>query len=273
MTHDIWSGQIPPVNTGTAPELASFPVSAEIRGEKASPAVLILPGGGYVHHAAHESEPVARWFNSLGIAAFVLKYRVRPDRHPAPLLDAKRAMRFIRHQHAQFGIDPDRLGVLGFSAGGHLAATVSVDVPTDQPPRDDIDRISARPDLAILCYPVVSFVETPGSGGSSANLLGAAPSRAMRELLSAERHVDAATPPTFLWHTADDAAVDVNNSLVYARALGTHSVPFELHVFPHGRHGLGLAHEEPRVAQWTELCAGWLDSLGWVSRAAARLAG
>jgi acetyl esterase/lipase len=254
---DIWSGHTPPADSGTAPRLTGYPVPG---GHSA--AVLILPGGGYAHHAPHESEPVARWLGSLGIAAFVLNYRISPDRHPAPLLDAKRAMRFLRRHSTDLGIDPDRIGVLGFSAGGHLAATLSVDVPVQQPALDDIDEQRARPDLAVLCYPVISFVDYPKSG-SMRNLLGAEPDPVQAAQLSAELQVDEATPPTFLWHTADDEAVDVNNSLRYAQSLATRSVPFELHVFPHGRHGLGLAEQEGAAAQWTTLCSSWLRAHGW----------
>jgi acetyl esterase/lipase len=256
---DIWSGHTPPADSGTAPQLTAYPVPG---GNSGNAAVLILPGGGYAGQAPHESEPVARWLGSLGIAAFVLNYRVRPDRHPAPLLDAKRAMRFLRRHSADFGIDPDRLGVLGFSAGGHLAATLSVDVPIPDPALDEIEEYRSRPDLAVLCYPVISFVEYPKSG-SMANLLGPDPDPRLATQLSAELHVDSSTPPSFLWHTADDEAVDPTNSLLFARSLAAHSVPFELHVFPRGRHGLGLAQEDAQVAQWTTLCATWLAAHSW----------
>jgi acetyl esterase/lipase len=255
--HDIWSGHTPPAGGGGSPGLTAYPVD----GDPSAPAVLVLPGGGYGHHAPHESEPVARWLGSLGVAAFVLTYRL--DRHPAPLLDAKRAMRSLRGHSAELGIDPDRVGVLGFSAGGHLAATLSVDVPIEEPPIDDIDGQRSRPDLAVLCYPVISFVDHPGSG-SERNLLGPDPDPRLTALLSAESRIDAETPPTFLWHTADDEGVDVAHSLSYARGLAARSVPFELHVFPHGRHGLGLAEDDGPVAQWTRLCAGWLAAHGWV---------
>jgi acetyl esterase/lipase len=215
----------------------------------------VLPGGGYAGQAPHESEPVARWLNGLGIAAFVLDYRVAPERHPAPLLDAKQAMRFIR---SSFAVDPGRIGVLGFSAGGHLAATLSAGTPVTGDQTDD------RPDLAVLCYPVISFLEVPESG-SMRNLLGPDPDESDRELLSPERHIDARTPPTFLWHTADDEAVDVNNSLLYGKNLAERGIPFELHVFPHGKHGLGLGPDDRAVGQWTGLCAEWLAGHGWRS--------
>ena len=228
------------------------------------PAVLVLPGGGYARQADHEAEPVAEWLAALGIHAFVLRYRVAPDRHPAPLEDAKAAMLHIRSGSHGLAVDPGRVGVLGFSAGGHLAATLSTARATGSA---HLDVPSAVPNLTMLCYPVVSYTQSVHQG-SVDNLLGDAPSSDILAELSAERHVTAATPPAFVWHTADDAAVPVSHSLDYAGALMGAGVPAELHVFPHGRHGLGLAAEEPGPDQWTNLCADWLDRAGWTSSAA-----
>lgn len=228
------------------------------------PAVLVLPGGGYARQADHEAEPVAEWLAALGIHAFVLRYRVAPDRHPAPLEDAKAAMLHIRSGSHGLAVDPHRVGVLGFSAGGHLAATLSTARATGSA---HLDVPAAVPNLTMLCYPVVSYTQSVHQG-SVDNLLGDAPSSDILAELSAERHVTAATPPAFVWHTADDAAVPVSHSLDYAGALMGAGVPAELHVFPHGRHGLGLAAEEPGPDQWTNLCADWLDRAGWTSSAA-----
>jgi acetyl esterase/lipase len=225
------------------------------------PAVLVLPGGGYARQADHEAEPVAEWLAGLGIHAFVLRYRVAPDRHPAPLEDAKEAMLHIRGGDHGLAVDPGRVGVLGFSAGGHLAATLSTARATGSA---HLDVPAAVPDLTVLCYPVVSCTQSVHQG-SVDNLLGDAPSSDLLAELSAERHVTAATPPAFVWHTADDAAVPVSHSLGYAGALMSAGVPAELHVFPHGRHGLGLAAEDPGPDRWTGLCAGWLDRAGWAS--------
>jgi acetyl esterase/lipase len=228
-------------------------------GSGERPAVLVLPGGGYGRQADHEAEPVAEWLAGLGIHGFVLRYRVAPDRHPAPLEDAKQAMLQIRGGAHGLAVDPRRVGVLGFSAGGHLAATLSTAVATGSA---DLDVPSAVPDLTVLCYPVVSYTRAVHQG-SVDNLLGGSPSADLLAELSAEQQVTAATPPAFVWHTADDAAVPVSHSLDYTAALLNAGVPAELHVFPEGRHGLGLADGQAGADQWPALCAGWLDRAGW----------
>ena len=210
-------------------------------------AMIVLPGGGYGGLADHEGEPVARWLTTLGIAAFVLRYRLgRSNPHPAPLDDAAAAVRAVRSQGF------DRVGVLGFSAGGHLAATVSTHA--DGP---------ARPDAAVLCYPVITMADPHTHAGSREYLLGPAPSPGLITQLSADRQVTPQTPPTFLWHTADDAAVPVENALLYATALRASGVPFELHVYAHGRHGVGLATDDPVLRTWTDRCADWLKGRGF----------
>ncbi|WP_432244699.1 alpha/beta hydrolase [Arthrobacter sp. G.S.26] len=223
------------------------------------PAVLVLPGGGYARQADHEAEPVAEWLASLGIHAFVLRYRVAPDRHPAPLMDAKEAMLYIRSGAHGLYLEPGRVGVLGFSAGGHLAATLSTGVATGSS-RLDVD--ASVPDRTVLCYPVVSYTAEVHQG-SVDNLLGDAPPSDLLAEVSAEQQVGADTPPAFVWHTADDAAVPVSHSLGYAGALMAAGVPAELHVFPNGRHGLGLAGGEAGPDQWPALCAAWLQRAGW----------
>ncbi|MDQ0690621.1 alpha/beta hydrolase [Arthrobacter sp. W4I7] len=225
------------------------------------PAVLVLPGGGYGRQADHEAEPVAEWLAGLGIHGFVLRYRVAPDRHPAPLEDAKEAMLQIRSGAQGLAVDPRRVGVLGFSAGGHLAATLSTAVATGS---TRLDVPEAIPDLTVLCYPVVSYTHAVHQG-SVDNLLGQSPSEALLAELSAELQVTPETPPAFVWHTADDAAVPVSHSLGYTSALYNAGVPAELHVFPEGRHGLGLAEEQPGADLWPALCAGWLERAGWTA--------
>jgi acetyl esterase/lipase len=226
-------------------------------------AVIVCPGGGYARRAPHEGEPVARWLNSLGISAFVLSYRVAPYRHPHPLADAQRAIRYVRAHAGRWHIDPARVGILGFSAGGHLAATAATHFDGGNPAAaDPVERAGSRPDAVILCYPVISFVQHAHQG-SARNLLGDDPSEEQRRLLSNELHVTAETPPAFLWHTAEDGGVPVENSLVFGAALRRHGVPFALHVFPHGRHGLGLAQDTPLVSTWPDLCAAWLRSLSF----------
>ncbi|TLM80694.1 alpha/beta hydrolase [Pseudarthrobacter sp. NamE2] len=230
-------------------------------GDGARPAILVLPGGGYARQADHEAEPVAGWLAGLGIHAFVLRYRVAPHQHPAPLEDAKEAMLYIRTGAHGLQVDPERVGVLGFSAGGHLAATLSTAAATGLP---HLDNPGTVPDLSVLCYPVVSLTEEVHQG-SVDNLLGVSPSSDLLASLSPDLQVGPDTPPAFLWHTADDEAVPVSHSLRYAGALMAAGVPAELHVFPNGRHGLGMADGEPGPAQWTALCAGWLQRAGWTS--------
>ncbi|WNS44301.1 alpha/beta hydrolase [Paenibacillus sp. MMS20-IR301] len=227
---------------------------------KHNAAIVICPGGGYGMRAEHEGAPVARWLNTLGISAFVLRYRVAPYRYPAALQDAQRALKTIRHRAEEFGIDPGRLGILGFSAGGHLASTAGVLYDQGNPDhRDPVEHQSSRPDCLILCYPVISMRDGVTHEGSKTNLLGEAPDEQLVKRLSSELQVTAETPPVFLWHTADDASVPVENSLQFAAALGRHNVPYDLHVYAHGIHGLGLAEEEPHTKSWSEACASWLQ--------------
>lgn len=228
-------------------DITPYPAAAEPGAVAAT--VLVLPGGGYGHLADHESEPVARWLNSLGLNAVVLRYRIAPHRHPAPIQDASAAMKQIRSKGMGFPVDPRRVGVIGFSAGGHLAASLSTT-------EDD----AVRPDFAVLCYPVISFVHDVEEG-SVANLLGSRPGLVERRRHSLEYRVTGRTPPTFVWHTADDPGVAVSNSLRYVDALTRHDVPTELHVFPNGRHGLATLDEVPHVQQWMGLCGNWLQTL------------
>jgi acetyl esterase/lipase len=216
------------------------------------PAVLVLPGGGYHGLSDHEGSDYARWLQGCGLHAFVLEYPVAPHRHPEPLAAATAALAYLRSGEHGLAVDPAAVGVIGSSAGGHLAGCLCVGLDTSSP----------RPDFAILCYPVISFVDEP-HGGSVQNLLGPDPSPAARAELSLERLVDAQTPSTFLWSTADDEAVPVSNALRYATALTGHGVATELHVLPHGRHGLGLAPDDPAVAGWSTLCEEWLRRGGW----------
>lgn len=239
----------PWVETFCPPELAGKPV------------FIICPGGGYTNHADHEGAPVARWLDGLAINAVILHYTVAPDKpdgplHPAPLRDARTVLAWLRSGASGLGVDPKRIGVLGFSAGGHLAATLSTGIDAGAGPATD------RPDLAVLAYPVISMV-ADFHAGSAGSLLGPGASAAARSAVSAELAVDGATPPTFLWHTSDDGAVPVTNSLAYALALSRRGVPHELHVYPHGIHGLGLAPGEPGAGGWPGECARWLQGHGW----------
>ena len=193
--------------------------------------------------ADHEGKQIAEWLDSLGVSAFVLQYRLGPRyRHPAPLQDAQRAIRHGPPPGEGVGRRPEADRDPGFSAGGHLASTAATHFDDGRPDAaDPIERESSRPDFAVLCYAVISLVDPPAHSGSRRNLLGDPADPALVELLSNERQVTARTPPTFLWHTADDASVPVENSLLFFEALRKAGVAGELHVFPHGKHGLGLA--------------------------------
>lgn len=234
-----------------------------VEGSEPTAAVIVCPGGGYARRANHEGEPVAQWLNSLGISAFVVHYRVAPYRHPNPLMDAQRAIRTVRSRANEWNIDPNRVGILGFSAGGHVAGSAGTHYDAGRPDAEDpIERESSRPDLLVLCYAVISFGPYAHKG-SLTNLLGESPDPSLVELMSHELQVTEDTPPTFLWHTADDASVPVENSLLFASALSRNRVPFELHVFESGRHGLGLAAEQHGVRAWTDVCASWLQQRGF----------
>lgn len=228
-------------------------------------AIVVCPGGGYGGLAmGHEGREIAAWLGAAGIVACVLDYRHRGKGygHPAPLQDVQRAIRLVRSRAADFGIDPEHVGVLGFSAGGHLAASASVHHDAGRADAEDpIERQSSRPDFSVLCYAVLTFGQDYSHKGSERNLLGKNPDEQLRRKMSCERQVDASTPPTFLWHTTADKVVPVNNSLAYYQALLAHDVPCELHVFYRGRHGIGLGRDLPARA-WPELCLRWLRDQG-----------
>jgi acetyl esterase/lipase len=234
-------------------DVASLITPYPVAGGGSRAGVLVLPGGGYQMLADHEGHDYAEWLRGQGLHAFVLRYPVAPARHPEPVTVAAAALAYVRSGDHGLAVDPTRVGVIGSSAGGHLAGCLSVGVSGTEAP---------RPDFAILCYPVISFLDEPHVG-SAENLLGPDPTEQDRAVLSLERLVDDRTPPTFLWSTADDEAVPVSNSLRYAQALVDEGVSTELHVLPHGRHGLGLAPDVPEVAGWSRLCEEWLQRGGW----------
>jgi acetyl esterase/lipase len=232
-----------------------------------APAIVICPGGGYGTLAAHEGEPFVQWALSLGYAAALLHYRHSPHhRHPAPLADADRAIRTVRARAEASHIDPNHVAIIGFSAGGHLVSTISTHFTTGDPhSKDSLARQSSRPDAAILCYPVITLTGDHSHGGSAHNLLGDAAGGPLVDQLSTQTRVTPQTPPTFLFHTVEDAAVPVENSLLYAAALRKNGVPFEMHLYEKGPHGVGLAKGDPVLQTWPDLCARWLRSHGFVA--------
>lgn len=228
-------------------------------------AVVVCPGGGYGGLAVlHEGRQVGYWFNSFGVTAFVLKYRVAPRyHHPAPLSDAQRALRWVRSHAAEFGVAPDRIGIMGFSAGGHLTSTAGTHFDKGNPSSPDpIERTSCRPDFLILCYPVISLTTEYTHRGSLRNLLGDNPDPKLVESLSSEKQVTADTPPSFLFHTSSDTGVPPQNSVLFYLALREKGVPAEMHIYERGPHGVGLAPFEPALSTWPDRLKDWMKYRG-----------
>jgi acetyl esterase/lipase len=227
-------------------------------------AVIVAPGGGYsVLAANHEGRQVANWLNAAGITAFVLKYRLGPRyHHPIELGDAQRAIRLVRAHAAEYGVRPDHIGMIGFSAGGHLTSTVETHFDSGSPKASDpIDRASSRPDFAILGYPVISFTAPYSHRGSAEELLGDSPDPKLLENLSNDTQVTPQTPPTFLLSTSEDTVVPVENSVAFYLALHKAHVPAELHIFQKGPHGVGLDLGDPALGAWPTLLINWLRGL------------
>lgn len=282
-TLPLWSGEIPNakktkevekrdttdmvrISNVQTPDIAVFlPTKANATGQ----AVVICPGGGYYILAYDwEGTDFAKWLNSKGIAAIVLKYRLPTSNnnitpHLSPLLDAQRALRLTRHHAAEWNIDTAKIGIMGFSAGGHLASTAGTHFDYGNPrATDPVEKWSARPDFMILVYPVITFSQTVNVHIGSRNaLLGQNPDPELIKYYSNELQVKADTPPTFLIHAGDDDAVPVENSLLFYQSLKTNNIPAELHVYPTGGHGFSLAIGKNYLETWTERCADWLRSL------------
>lgn len=229
-------------------------------------AVIICPGGGYGHLSMEkEGSRIADWFNSFGVTSLVLRYRHHGTghMHPTPLHDGQRAIRTVRARAAEWGIDPTRIGVMGFSAGGHLASTLGTHFDGGQADAaDPVDRASSRPDFLILCYPVISLVEEYTHQGSRRNLLGDAPSEELLQSLSNELQVTSQSPPTFLFHTDADTGVPAENSVAFYLALRRAGVPAELHIYEKGSHGVGMAAELPGTNDWPVRCRAWMQARG-----------
>ena len=257
----LWQGEAPgaqgtedrdiPTITAYLPRTMTQPVTA----------VIVCPGGGYGALAAnHEGRQVANYLNSLGIAAFVLKYRLGPRyHHPVEIGDAQRAIRTVRAKAGEWNITPNQIGIMGFSAGGHLSMSASTHFDSGKADAaDPIDRVSSRPDFAVLGYPVITFTEPWTHQGSKKNLLGENPDPTLVKSLSGELAVTPQTPPTFLFHTSADATVPVENSVYYYLALRKAGVVAEMHIFQRGPHGVGLAMDDFALAEWPGLLANWL---------------
>jgi acetyl esterase/lipase len=247
------------------PEIAVYlPAERQSTGE----AVIICPGGGYWALAYNwEGIDIAKWLNSKGIAGIILKYRLPTSEgqiipHESPLMDAKQAMRLVRYHAPEWNIDPERIGIMGFSAGGHLASTLGTHFDYGNTYSGELlERISCRPDFMILIYPVITMTKPFMHKGSRNALIGEYPETSLAENYSSELQVTDETPPTFLLHAGDDKGVPVYNSLAFYQALVENDVPAEMHIYPKGGHGFSLAINEGHLANWTDLCITWIKSL------------
>ena len=267
----LWQGSAPG-SQGTAeedrPSIMPFPAA---EGRATGTAVVVCPGGGYgALSMDKEGTQIARWLNSLGVTAFVLKYRLGPRyHHPVELGDAQRAIRTVRYRAQEYGVRPDRIGIMGFSAGGHLASTAGTHFDAgDRGASDPIDRVSSRPDFLVLVYPVISLNTPYVHKGSLRNLLGENPDPKLVESLSNETQVTRETPPTFLFHTSTDTSVPPENSVLFYMALRKAGVPAEMHIYEQGPHGVGLAQTDEALSSWPERLAVWLRVRGLLNSAA-----
>jgi acetyl esterase/lipase len=261
----LWEGTAPGALGDAEEDRPTLTLYAPFMPKTPTAAVIVIPGGGYGWLATnHEGRQLANWFNAMGITAFVLRYRLGPKyHHPVELGDAQRAIRMVRARAKEFSVLPDKIGVIGFSAGGHLASTVETHFDAGNPAATDpVDRVSSRPDFAILSYPVISFVAEYSHAGSAENLLGWNPDPALLKSLSNEFQVTAQTPPTFLWTTSTDETVPPQNSVAFYLALLKAGVSAELHVFAEAPHGVGLDLRDPSVGLWGRLVMEWMRGRG-----------
>src|SRR5258708_18216606 len=255
----LWPGGAPGALGSEPVDIPTLTPYLSAKEQATGAAIIVCPGGGYEHLSDREGGPVAVRLNTMGIAAFVLKYRLGPRyHHPAPLQDAARAIRLVRARAAEWKIDPERIGILGFSAGGHLASTIGTHFDSGKPDASDpIERVSSKPNVLVLVYPVITMKDKTHAG-SRKQLLGPDPSPDLITLLSNEGQVTKETPPTFLVHAVADASVPVENSLAFVAALRKAGVPFELHLYERGPHGFALGGKDPILSTWTDRLADWL---------------
>lgn len=258
----LWPGGAPGAKGSEEKDTPVLFVHLPDKEKSVGAAVVVCPGGGYGGLAmTYEGNEVSEWLASHGIAGFTLRYRLAPNYgHPSPLQDAQRAIRYVRAHAKEYGIDPEKIGIWGFSAGGHLASTASTHFAAGEPgAADPIDRVSCRPNFSILAYPVITMDDSFTHAGSKRNLLGASPDAELVESLSNEKQVTAETPPAFLFQTNADTAVPAENAIAYFLALRKAGVPAELHVYETGRHGVGMAVEDPILGTWTDRLLDWLS--------------
>ena len=264
----LWQGDAPFAKGRSekdVPELTVYPAKAP---NSSGAGMVICPGGGYGFLAmGHEGKAVAEWLNSIGVTAFVLKYRHAGGgyAYPVPMTDAKRAMRLVRARSGIYGLAPDRIGIIGFSAGWHLASFVGTHCDGGDPKSPSvIERVSCRPDFMVLGYPVITMSEGFMHRGSRDRLIGKEPSAALAEETSNEKRVTGGTPPTFLVHADDDRGVSPLNSIAFYMALRKVQVPAEMHIFLKGGHGFAFRPLHTETDEWPRLCAAWIKQMGFI---------
>lgn len=264
----LWEGDAPLAQGKEDRDIPTLTLYRPAEGKATGAAVVVCPGGGYGGLADHENKPIGEWLAAHGITGIVLKYRLGPRyHHPVMLGDAARAIRYVRAHAADWKLDPKRIGVLGFSAGGHLASTIATHFDEGKPDASDpIDRVSSRPDVAVLIYPVITLTAPSTHVGSLRNLLGDTPDPDLLKLLSNETQVSAKTPPTFLVHSVADTVVPPENSLLFVQACRKMGVPVELHLYEHGPHGFGLGGNDPALSVWPDLCLKWMGRRGFLTK-------
>lgn len=269
----LWADRAPGAIGDTpadTPSIGIFPAPAD---KAVGTGVVVVPGGGYGHLALdHEGVQVARWLNGLGVSAFVLQYRIAPRyKHPAPITDAQRAIRTVRARAREFGLDPARVGILGFSAGGHLTSTAATHFDDGKPDAvDPVERVSCRPDFVILGYPVITMEPPTTHGGSRRNLLGDKPDADLVAGLCNERQVTAKTPPSFVFHSRDDKVVILANTELWKAACDKAGVPCEVAIYEQGGHGCGMCgrpdQQKLDCAAWPARAAAWMKSRGLLDK-------
>lgn len=265
-TELLWPNGAPDAKGTEAKDKPNLIIYLPPQEKACGSAIVVCPGGGYGGLAMdHEGHQIARWLNEHGIAAFICDYRHRGKGygHPAPLQDAQRAVRTVRARAQEFGVQPNKIGILGFSAGGHLASSAATHFDEGKADAADaVERVSCRPDFAVLCYAVIALDQPFTHKGSQKNLLGENPDPELVKLMSNELQVTSKTPPCFLWHTYEDTGVPPENSIVFYSALVKAKVPSELHVFEKGRHGVGLGKGINGTEGWSSACIAWLKGRG-----------
>ncbi len=263
----LWEGGAPNASGTESKDKPQITVYLPDADKATGTGVVVCPGGGYGGLAMdHEGRQIANWFNSFGVATFVLEYRHRGKGygHPNPMLDVQRALRTVRFRAKEWGVQPTKIGVMGFSAGGHLASTAATHFEAVEKPVDEIDKVDCRPDFAILCYPVIQFSSEYTHKGSQKNLIGEDAPNALIEYYSNEKQVTEKTPPTFIFFTDEDKVVPPENGIAFYTALRKHKIPAELHIFQKGAHGMGLAAGRHGNEIWPNLCKAWMKNNGFL---------